>query len=161
MTNIVHVRHRISNTDQLSTSAPEKATYDFDDSLWHILNNMFPTGPVWLVIGNGGQLWSRISSLYELVHFKSELRDLGLVYQVIACTALWAKIGQNCSKVAYNSTTVLTVPRYGRLGPYLSMHYPFWAVLSLSVRFDHIKIKAPGKRESGQKWSIIIQNVVS
>jgi len=41
-----------------------------------------------LVVGNGGQLYSRISSLNELVHFKAELSDLVLVYQVIACTAL-------------------------------------------------------------------------
>jgi len=34
------------------------------------------------------------SSLNELDHFKAELRDLGLVYQVIACKALWDKIGQ-------------------------------------------------------------------
>jgi len=39
-------------------------------------------------VGNGGQLWSRISILNELVHFKAELRDPGLVYVVIACTAL-------------------------------------------------------------------------
>jgi len=49
---------------------------------------MASTGPVWPNVGNGGQIWSRISSLNELVHVKAELRDLGLVYQVIASTAL-------------------------------------------------------------------------
>jgi len=44
---------------------------------------MASTGPVRLVVGNASQLWSRISSLNELVHFKSELMDLGLVYQVM------------------------------------------------------------------------------
>jgi len=52
------------------------------------LNNMASTGPVLPVVGNGGQLLPRISSLNELVHFKAELTDLGLVYQVIACTAV-------------------------------------------------------------------------
>jgi len=46
------------------------------------------TGAVLPVVGNGGQLLPRISSLNELVHFKVELRDLGLVYQVIPCTAV-------------------------------------------------------------------------
>jgi len=49
---------------------------------------MASTGPVLHVVGNGGQLLSKISSLNELVHFKAELRDLGLVYQVIVCTAV-------------------------------------------------------------------------
>jgi len=49
---------------------------------------MASTGPVLPVVGNGGQLLSRISSLNDLVRFKAELRDLGLVYQVIACTAI-------------------------------------------------------------------------
>jgi len=48
---------------------------------------MASTGPVLPVVGNGGHLYSRISSLNELVHFKAELRDPGLVYQVVACTA--------------------------------------------------------------------------
>jgi len=53
------------------------------------------------------------------------IEDLGLVYQAMAYTALCDKIGQNCSKVAYNSTTVVTVPRYNRLGPYLSLYHLF------------------------------------
>jgi len=57
-------------------------------SQWHILHNSSSTAPVLAVIGNGGQLLSRISSLNELVHVKAELSDLGLVYQVIACTTL-------------------------------------------------------------------------
>jgi len=108
-----------------------------DASQWHILHSMASTGPVWPVVGNGGQLWTRISNLNELVHFKAELKDLGLEYQAMAYTALWDQIAQNCSKVAYNSTTVVTVPRYVRLGPYLSLSYLFRAVLSLSVMFDH------------------------
>jgi len=55
---------------------------------------MASTGPILPVVGIVGQLLSRISSLNDLDHIKAELRDLGLVYQVIACTALWDKIGQ-------------------------------------------------------------------
>jgi len=58
------------------------------------LNNMASTGPVLPVVGNGGQLLPRISSLNELVHFKVELMDLGLVYQVMECKALLDKIGR-------------------------------------------------------------------
>jgi len=47
------------------------------------MHNMASTGPVLPVVGNGGQLLSRISRLNELVHFKAELRDLGLVYQIM------------------------------------------------------------------------------
>jgi len=122
---------------------------------------MASTGPVWPVVGNGGQLWSWISSVHALVHVKSELRDLGTVYQVIACRALWDKIGQFWSKMTDNIPVFVIVSRYDRLGPYLSLYYLFWAVLWHSVSFDHIKFKVPGKRESGQKWSIIIQNVLS
>jgi len=122
---------------------------------------MASTGPVWPVVGNGGQQWSRVSSFKELVHFKSELRDLGLQYQVIACTALWVKLGRTWSNVAYNYPVYVIVPKYDRLGPYVSLYYLFWAILALSVRFHRIKVKVPGKRESGQKWSIIIQNVLS
>jgi len=60
----------------------------YDASSWHVLHNMASTGPVWPVIGNGGQLWSRASIFKELVHFKSELMYLGLVYQVMECKAL-------------------------------------------------------------------------
>jgi len=121
---------------------------------------MASTGPVWPVVGNGRQLLSRISSLNELVHFKAELSDLGLVFQVIACTAHWDKIGQIISKVAYNGPVFVTVPRYNRLVPYLSLYYHFWAILALYVKFDHISIKVPGKRESGQQWFIVIQYVL-
>jgi len=95
--------------------------------------------------------------LNELVHFKAELRDLGLVYQIIACTALWDKIGQIWSKVAYNCPVFFVVSRYDILGPCLSLYYHFWAILALQVKFDHITIKVSGKRESGQQWSKIIQ----
>jgi len=118
---------------------------------------MASTGLVWPVAGNGGQLWSRISSLNELVHFKAELRDLGLVYQVIACTAVWDGIGQISSKVAHNDRVFVTVSRHDKLGPYLSLHNHVWAILGLSVMFEHISIKETVKRESGQKWSIIKQ----
>jgi len=133
----------------------------YDATKWQILPNMASTGPVWPVVGNGGHLWSGISSLNALVRFKSELRDLGTVYQIIACTATWDKIGQIWSKMAYNVPVFVIVSRYDRLGPYLSLYYNFWAALSLSVRFDHLMIKVPAKSESGQKWSIIIQNVLS
>jgi len=63
--------------------------------------------------------------LNELVHLKAELRDLGIVYQVITCRALLDKIGQIGSKVAYNGAVFVTVPRYGRLGIYSSLHYLF------------------------------------
>jgi len=128
----------------------------YDASLWHILPNMASTAPVWPVVGNGVKLWSRKSSLNEIVHFKAQLKNLSLVYQVTACTSLWDKIGQISSKVAYNDPIIGTVPRYNRLEPHMP-HYLFCAVLALCVRFDHIKFEVQGKRESGQKWSIIIQ----
>jgi len=98
-----------------------------------------------------------IKYLNVLVQLKSELRDIGLVYQVIACTAVWDMFSQIISKVAYNGPVFVTVPRYDRLGPYLSLYNLLWAVLGLSVLFDHISIKVTRKRESGQQWSIIIQ----
>jgi len=134
---------------------------DYDATYWQILHRMASTGPVWPVVGNGSQLWSRISSLNALVHFTAELTDLVAVYQVIACTALWDKISQNWSKMAYNAPVFVIVSRYDRLGPYLSLYYLFRHVSSRSLRFDHIKVRVPGKREGGQKWSIIIQNVRS
>jgi len=70
-------------------------------------------------------------------------------------------IGQICSKVAYNGPLLVTLSRYDRLGPYLSLHYLFRAALALSVMIDHITIKEPRKPESDQKWSIVIQNVLS
>jgi len=63
--------------------------------------------------------------LNELVHFKAELRDFGLLYLVIACTALCDKIGQISSKVTYNGPVFVTVSRDDRLGTYLSLHYLF------------------------------------
>jgi len=129
----------------------------FDASQWHILHNMASSGPMWPVVDNGGQQWSRIKSLNELVHFKWELRDLGLVYQVKECKAPWDKIGRIWSNVSYNGPVFVILPRYDRLAPHLSLYYLFSEVLALSVRFDDIKIKVAGKRESGQKWSIIIQ----
>jgi len=60
----------------------------YDDIEWRTLHNMASTVPVWPVVGKCGQIWSRVPSLNELVHIKAELKDLGVVYQVIACTAL-------------------------------------------------------------------------
>jgi len=122
---------------------------------------MASTGPAWPIVGNGNQIWSWMSSLDELVHFKAELRYIGLVYQVIACAALWVKIGRISSKVAYNFPVFVTVSRYDRLGPYLSLHYLLWAVLARYVMFHHITFNEPRKRECDQKSSIIIQNDLS
>jgi len=86
---------------------------------------MAPTGPAWPVLSNGGQLWSRISSLNVFVHFKAELSVLGLVFQVIACTELSDKIGQIWSQVAYNGPVFVKVSRYDILGPFLPLYYHF------------------------------------
>jgi len=67
----------------------------------------------------------------------------------------------NLFKVAYNGPVFVIVSRYDRFGSYLSLYYLFRAILALSVRLFHIKFKGPGKRESGQKWSKIIQNFLS
>jgi len=90
-----------------------------------------------------------------------KIEDLGLVYQVMECKALWPKICRIWSIVAYSGPVFVIVSRYDRLGPYISLYYPFWTALALSVRFEHIKIKVPGKQESRLKWPIIIQNVLS
>jgi len=132
----------------------------YDASKWQILHNVASNRSVWSLVGNDCHHWSRISSLNELVHFQAELGNRGLVYQVIACTALWDKIGQIWSDVAYNGPVFLIVSRYDRLGPRLSLYYFFCAILALSIRFDDITIKVQAKRDSGQKWSIIIQYVL-
>jgi len=108
---------------------------------------MASTGSVLPVVGNGGQLMSRISSLNELVHFKAYLRDLGLVYQVIACTAVRDEFGQISSKVAYNGSVFVAVSRYDRLGPYLPLHNnieQFWDFPSCLIIFRskrHVRAK--------------------
>jgi len=56
--------------------------------------------------------------------------------------------------VAYNGPVSVTVSRHDRLGPYMSLHYIFLAVLARSVMFDHIKVKGPDERESG----LIVRN---
>jgi len=66
------------------------------------------------------------------------------------CKALWDKIDRIWSNVAYNGPVFVIVSRYDRLGAYVTLYYLFWAALALSVRFDHIKVKVQGKRESGQ-----------
>jgi len=72
---------------------------------------MASTGPALPVVGNGGHLLSRISSLNELVHFKAELRNLDLVYQVIACTSVSDKYGQINYEVAYDGPVFITMYR--------------------------------------------------
>jgi len=86
----------------------------YDANEWHVLRNKASTGPIWPVVGNASQLWSWISSLNELVHLKSELRDLGLVYQVMECKALWDRIVRIWSNVAYNGPVFVIVSRYDR-----------------------------------------------
>jgi len=117
--------------------------------IWHL--------QVWPAIGNSGQPCSRITSLQGLVQYMSELRDLALVYHVMSCKAFWDKIGQIWSNVAYNGPVFVIVSRYDILGPCLSLYYHFCVLLALYVKFDHITIKVPGKREGGLKWTISIQ----
>jgi len=78
------------------------------------------------------------------VPLKSELRDLGLVYQVMECKALLDKIGRIWPNVAYNDPVFVIVSRYDRLGLYLSLYCLFRSILALSVRFDQIKFNVPG-----------------
>jgi len=59
--------------------------------------------------------------------------------------------------VVYNGPVFVTVSRYDRLEPYMSLRSLFSAVLALSVMFELIKVKVPGESESGQKWSVTIQ----
>jgi len=122
-----------------------------DDNEWQTLHNMALICLVLSVLVNSDQVWSIISSMNDLVHIKAELRNLGLTYQVMACMAHWDKIGQIWSNVAYNGPIFVIVSRYDRLGSYLSLYFLLWAILALSVRIDHMAIKVPGKRESGQK----------
>jgi len=117
---------------------------DYDATSWQILHKIASTGPVWPVVGNGGQLCSRISSLNELVHFTTELRDLGLVYQVMECNALWDKIGGIWSGDAYNCHIFVTESIYDRLVLCSSLYYHFWAILALYVMSGYNKIKVPG-----------------
>jgi len=123
----------------------------YDASEWYILHYMASTGPVWRVVGNGDQLWSRVSCLNVLVHFKEESRELGLVYKAMAYTALRDHIGQNCSKVAYNSTTVVTVPRYDRYGAIFVPALPLLRSFGTFCLVWSYYVKEPRKRESGQK----------
>jgi len=118
--------------------------------IWHL---MVPYGLLWEMLANYGQEYK----FEQVSPFKAKLNNLGLVYQITACTTLRDKIGQISCKVAYNSPVFVTVTRYDRLGPYLSLYNLFWAVLWLSVVFDWISIKETLKRESVQKYSIIIQ----
>jgi len=97
----------------------------YDASKWQILHNMASNGLVRLVVGCCGQLWSRIASLIELVHFKVELRNLGLIYRIMACMALCDMIDQILPNVAYYRPIFVIVSTYDRLGAYLSLYYLF------------------------------------
>jgi len=121
---------------------------------WQTLHYKTYKGPVWPHLVNGDYAWSRIWSMNDLVHIQAEV-SIGLRYQVMAEMVLWCKIEQIWSYVAYNGPIFVIVSRYDRLGPYLPLCYLFWAILALSIRFDHFAIKVPGKRENYQKWSII------
>jgi len=154
MTNCGHIRPRISNSDQFSASATEKATYGFWRQLvaYTALHGIY-----WSRMTCCRQWWSTMVKnikLIDLVHFKAEWRDLGLLYQVIAYTAVWDKFGQIRSKVAYNGPVFVTVWRYDSLVPSSYLHNLFWEVMLFSVVLNHILIKETRKRESGQKWSI-------
>jgi len=67
----------------------------------------------------------------DLIHIEAEVRNLGLRYQVPAGMALWGKIEQIWSKVAYNDPLYVLVVRYIN-----SSHMD---------RFDHIALKMPSK----------------
>jgi len=106
------------------------------------------------------QWWPAIVRYIKFERVRSlqvKIEDHGLVYEVMECKVLWDKIGPIWSNVSYSGPVFLIVSRYDRLGPYFSLYYPFWSVLALSLRFDHISMKEALKRESGQKWSIIKQ----
>jgi len=60
----------------------------YDANECQSLHKMAPIGLLWTVVVNGDQVYSRISSLNEIVHFQVELRKLRLVYQVTAGMAL-------------------------------------------------------------------------
>jgi len=110
---------------------------------------MASNGPVRPLVENDGHLRSVISGLNELVHFKVELINLDLVYQIMPYMTLWDKIGQIWSNVAYNGPIFVIMSRYDRLGSYLFLSYLFWEILALSVMFVSIAMKVTGKRESG------------
>jgi len=63
-----------------------------------------------------------MSNMNEIVHIETELRNLGLTYQVMADMALWDKIEQIWLKVAYNSPVYVLVSRYVKLWSYLSLY---------------------------------------
>jgi len=82
---------------------------------------------------------------------QGRIEDLGLVYQIIACTALLDSMCQISTKVSYNGPVFVAVSGHDKLGPYFTLNYLFPGVLALSAMFDHITIKEPRKRESDQK----------
>jgi len=128
MTNYGHIRHSISNSDQFSTGAPEKATHGLwrhlvaDTACYGIYCSRMTCCRLWWPTVVKNIKFERVS------HVKSELRYLGLPYQVMECKALWDKMGRVWSNVAYSGAVFLIVSRYDRLGPYFNLYYPFRAV---------------------------------
>jgi len=126
-------------------------------SQWHILHN---NGIYWSHMTCCRQWWptviknikfERDSPLQDRIEWpRSSISGYGM-------KALWDKIGQIWSKVAYNGPVFVIVSRDDILGPCLTLYYHLWIILAFYVKYDHIMIKVPRKRESGQKYSIIIQ----
>jgi len=129
----------------------------FDDRDIRTFHNSASNSPVCHPLVNDDLVCSRVWSMNALVHIGPEEWNLGLVYQVMACTVFWDKIGQIWFKGVYNGPIFVMASKDDRLGLYLSLYYLLWAILALTVRFGRIAIKVPGKDHSGQKWSIIMQ----
>jgi len=116
----------------------------------------------------------RISSLKELVHIKSELRDHGTVYQVMECKSLLDKIGRIWSNVAYNGPVFVIVLRCDRLGSYLpciTFLEQFWHIPSGFIilrskchvarkrpEMVHNHTKCPDIARGNQLWSHLTQH---
>jgi len=126
-------------------------------------------GYVWLMTPDSGiyfiiwHLWSRITccrkwwpAIVKNIKFERysppQVRIEGPRSSISGyeCNALWNKIGRIWSGVVYNGPVFVSVSRSDSLGPYVSLYYLFCAVLALSVRFDHIKIKVPGSAKVGR-----------
>jgi len=103
----------------------------FADKDLQTLCNTAPNGPVWPHLVNGDHVCSRIWSMNDLVYMETEVRNLGLRYQIMASIALWSKIEQILSKVAYNGLIYVLVMRYDKFWPYLCLHYHFRLISTL------------------------------
>jgi len=56
---------------------------------------------------------------YErFIHIESEVRNLGLIYQVMAGMARWGKIEQIWPKVVWNGQMYILVAIYDKFCPY-------------------------------------------